>query len=85
MLLLGLYADDAFARADGFHGQLHAAHDFGGAFLHDDCVLMQKRFAFRAVGDDGFGPGAELDVRGKPSAPRAHDAGLPNFFRQIHF
>ncbi len=72
-------------RADGFHRELHAAHQFGGAFFHDDGVLVQERFAFRAVGDDGFGLGVELDVRRKSAAARADDAGLPNFFCEIHF
>ena len=32
VLLFAFDANDAFARAHGFHGQLHAAHQFGGVF-----------------------------------------------------
>ena len=53
--------------------------------LHDDRVLVQQRFAFRAVGDDGFRLGVELDVRRKTAAARAHHAGLPDFFCKIHW
>jgi hypothetical protein len=73
-------ADDAFLRADGFDGELHAAHQFSGAFFHRHGVFVQEWFALRAVGDDGLGLGVELDVRRKSAAARAHDAGLPDFF-----
>ena len=84
MFLLALDANDAFARTDGFHGKLHAAHEFGGAFFHDHGVLVQERFAFRAVGDHGFGLRVEFDVRRKSAAARADHAGEPNFFCQVH-
>ena len=85
VLLFAFDADDAFVRADGFHGELHSAHQFGGAFFHDDGVLVQERFAFRAVGDDGFSLGVEFDVRGESAAARADDAGQSDFFCQDSF
>ena len=85
IFLFAFDADDAFLRADGFHRELHTAHQLSGAFFHDDGVLVQQRFAFCAVGDDGFGLGVELDVRRKSAAARTDYARLSNFFCKIHF
>ena len=71
-------------RADGLDGELHAAHQRGGFLLHEHGVLVQQRFALRAVGDEGVGLGGELDVRGKSAAARADHAGLSDFVRKIH-
>ena len=84
VFFFGFDADDDVFRADGLGGQLHAFHQRGGLFLHEHGVLVEQRFAFRAVGDEGVGPGGEFDVRGKPTAARADHAGLPDFVRSIH-
>lgn len=40
--------------------------------------------ANRAIGDDRFGPGVELDVGGETAAAGTDDARLSDLFCQIH-
>ena len=52
--------------------------------FHYRSVLVQERFAFGAVGNDGVGLAGEFDVSRKTAAAGAADAGQSDLFNEIH-
>ena len=63
-------------------GRFVTRADDAGDFRPDG--LVEERLALRAIGDDGVGPGGELDVRGETAAAGAHHARFANFVGKTH-
>ena len=80
VVILFLDPNDAFARANKLHGDLHAAQEGFGEVLEQFLVLVKQRFTFSGVGDHQRNAGSELRRRGKPTAAGANDA---EFFKTI--
>ena len=84
VFLFGLDADNPLPGPDCRHGQLYAAHQFSGVIFHDDGVLVEQRFTFCAVSDDGLGLIVDLDMRWESATPRANNSGQSDFFCKVH-
>jgi hypothetical protein len=52
--------------------------------FHHGGVLVQERFAFGAIGNDGVGLGGELDVGGEPTTTGTDNPGLTNLVNETH-
>ena len=71
-----LDADHALARADQFHGHLHATQEGLGVVVEEFLVFVEERLALGGIGDQEGGLGFELDRGGKAAAAGADDAEL---------
>jgi hypothetical protein len=83
VLLFAFDTDDAFLRAGGRHGELHTTHEFHSMLLHDDCILVQQRLAFRAIGDDRVRLGRQFDVRRETAATGAYTPACFTFSARL--
>jgi hypothetical protein len=65
-------------------GNHHGVDQDPGFGFHNDRVLMQQRFAFGAVGDQGVCLGSKFNVGGKSATAGAYYTGLPYLGGQRH-